>query len=186
MVGARLDDMQQSINEISDAASSQPVAAEGEAEPGTPLSGQGRLDPSLRFPDRELRSYTALQLGNYTQRVFGASWDWGPSSSVPALDIVPEVSLAFGEGKPAWMTAANMQYRLPWVIERESFWISPITSLGLGLSYQDGPDVVLNLLYGANVQLARARSNPVNLFVAHRGIDLFHRDRIILGLSLDR
>ena len=86
------------------------------------------------------------------------------------------------------MAAGNLQYRPPWVFEHDSFWISPVTSFGLGLLNQDGPGLVLNASYGLHVQLRRDHwdGTPVNLYVAHQGIGLFRRDRLIFGLSLER
>ena len=54
---------------------------------------------------------------------------------------------------------------------------------------QDGTELVLNASYGVNVQLRRIRSgggDPLNLYVAHQGLDLFESNRLILGLSLER
>ena len=48
---------------------------------------------------------------------------------------------------------------------------------------------MLNASYGVNVQLRRIRSgggDPLNLYVAHQGLDLFESNRLILGLSLER
>ena len=87
------------------------------------------------------------------------------------------------------MASGNFQYRFPWVFERDSFWISPVTSFGLGLLNQDGTGLVLNASYGIHMQLRRDRGDgipPVNLYVAHQGVGLFGRDRLIFGLSLER
>ena len=70
-----------------------------------------------------------------------------------------------------------------------AYWISPVASFGPGLLDQDGTELVLNASYGVNVQLWRIRSgggDPLNLYVAHQGLDLFESNRLILGLSLER
>ena len=198
LVESRLDEMQRSVEEIArDEAerAAPPVSApatevtDPEAVEEEPSSGQSRLDPSLGFPDRELRPYTAVQLAGHTQWVFGVAWDRGPVDTFDAFDIVPEVAFGFGQAAPTWMAATNFQYRLPWVVARETFWVSPVVSLGVGLLNQDGTELVLNASYGAHIQIARARTrdgDPVSIYIAHQGIDLFDGDRLILGLSLER
>ena len=88
------------------------------------------------------------------------------------------------------MVAVNLQYRLRGkVFERDTYWISPVASFGPGLLDQDGTELVLNASYGVNVQLRRIRSgggDPLSLYVAHQGLDLFESNRLILGLSLER
>ncbi len=160
----------------------EPVVVEQVADPS-------RLDPSLRFPARELRPYTGILGGPDTQWVFGVAVDWGPSDTFTSFDIVPEASLSVGQGKRTWMVAANFQYRIPWVFERDTYWINPVTSFGPGLLKQDGTEIVLNAAYGVNVQFRRGfgyRGDPVNIYIAHQGIDLFDRERLIVGLSLER
>ena len=178
---SRLDDMQRKLDETAKAAADTLSA-------GGAIFGRSGLDSSLGFPARELRPYTAIQVSRHWQWVAGFAWDWGPSDTFDAFNIVPEVALGFGQGKPTWMAAGNLQYRPPWVFERDSFWISPVTSFGLGLLNQDGPGLVLNASYGIHVQLRRDHwdGTPVNLYVAHQGIGLFRRDRLIFGLSLER
>ena len=160
----------------------EPVVVEQVADPT-------RLDPSLRFPARELRPYTGILGGPNTQWVFGVAVDWGPSDTFTSFDIVPEASLSVGQGKRTWMVAANFQYRIPWVFERDTYWINPVTSFGPGLLKQDGTEIVLNASYGVNVQFRRGlgyRGDPVNIYIAHQGIDLFDSERLIVGLSLER
>ena len=85
--------------------------------------------------------------------------------------------------------AANLQYRPPWLYQRESWWISPVTSFGLGVLNQDGSELVLNASWGVNVQLSHVRGvsgEPLNLYIAHQGIDLFRKERLILGMSVER
>lgn len=182
---SRLDDMQRKLDEII-----RTKAAVADTLPAKALVfGHTGLDFSLGFPSQELRPYTAIQFSRHWQWVAGFAWDRGPSDILDAFNIVPEVALGFGQGKPTWMAAGNLQYRFPWVFERDSFWISPVTSFGLGLLNQDGTGLVLNASYGIHVQLRRDRgdgSPPVNLYVAHQGIGLFRRDRLIFGLSLER
>lgn len=148
-----------------------------------------RLDPSLGFPARELRPYTGVLGGPHTQWIFGVAADWGPSDHLKAFNFVPEASLSLGQGKPSWMVAANLQYRPPWLYQRDSWWISPVTSFGLGVLNQDGSELVVNASWGVNIQLSRVRAawgEPLNLYIAHQGIDLFRNERLILGMSVER
>ena len=148
-----------------------------------------RLDPSLGFPARELRPYTGILGGPHTQWIFGVAADWGPSDRLTAFNVVPEASLSLGQGKPSWMVAANLQYRPPWLYQRDSWWISPVTSFGLGVLNQDGSELVVNASWGVNVQLSRVRGawgEPLNLYIAHQGIDLFREERLIVGMSVER
>ena len=187
---SRLDDMQRKLDEIARMkAVADTLPAKPDAGVGAPVFGHTGLDSSLGFPSRELRPYTAIQFSRHWQWVAGFAWDRGLSNTFKPFNIVPEVALGFGQGKPTWMASGNFQYRFPWVFERDSFWISPVTSLGLGLLNQDGTGLVLNASYGIHVQLRRARGDgtpPVNLYIAHQGIGLFRRDRLIFGLSLER
>ena len=194
LVESRLEEMRRALGGI---ARSVPAgepgrtgpSADGEEPPGEPETAPTRLDPSLGFPARELRPYASIQLGDDVQWVFGLAADLGPSDTFRSLDIVPEVSVGVGRGRTAWMIAANLQYRFTKVFERETFWVGPLAALGLGLLNQDGSEIVLNLLYGANVQLRRVGGvggDRLNLFVAHQGVDLFRRDRVVVGLSLER
>ena len=189
-----LDDMRRRLEETARAIDANedavaiPAADTVSAGPGAGVASPSGLDPSLGFPYAELRPYTAVQIGRDAQWVYGIAWDQGPGDVLAAFNFVPEVALGIGEGKPSWMASANMQYRIPWLFERDSFWISPVASIGLGLLNQDGNDIVLNVSYGAHMQLRRdgGDGNPVNIYVAHQGVDLFGRDRMILGLSLER
>jgi hypothetical protein len=149
----------------------------------------GRLDPSLGFPARELRPYTGILGGPHTQWIFGVAADWGPSDRLTAFNVVPEASLSLGQGKPSWMVAANLQYRPPWLYQRATWWISPVTSFGLGVLNQDGSELVVNASWGVNIQLSRVRTGwgePLNLYIAHQGIALFREERLILGMSVER
>jgi len=151
--------------------------------------GDSRLDPALGFPARELRPYTGVLGGPDTQWIFGVAADWGPSDHLKAFNFVPEASLSLGQGKPSWLVAANLQYRPPWLYQRDSWWISPVTSFGLGVLNQDGSELVLNASWGVNVQLSHVRGvsgEPLNLYIAHQGIDLFRKERLILGMSVER
>ena len=191
LLKSRLDDMQRRLDEIArtKAAAADTLPTEPDAGVEAPVFERTGLDSSLGFPSQELRPYTAIQFSRHWQWVFGFAWDRGPSDILDAFNIVPEVALGFGQGKPTYMASGNLQYRFPWVFERDSFWISPVTSFGLGLLNQDGIELVLNASYGIHVQLRRDRGDgtpPVNLYVAHQGIGLFRRDRLIFGLSLER
>ena len=151
--------------------------------------GDSRLDPALGFPARELRPYTGVLGGPHTQWIFGVAADWGPSDHLKAFNFVPEASLSLGQGKPSWLVAANLQYRPPWLYQRDSWWISPVTSFGLGVLNQDGSELVLNASWGVNLQLSRVRGvsgEPLNLYIAHQGIDLFRKERLIVGMSVER
>ena len=188
---SHLDDMQRRLDEIArtEAAAADTLPTEPDAGVEAPVFGRTGLDSSLGFPSQELRPYTAIQFSRHWQWVFGFAWDRGPSDILDAFNIVPEVALGFGQGKPTYMASGNLQYRFPWVFERDSFWVSPVTSFGLGLLNQDGTELVLNASYGIHVQLRRDRwdgISPVNLYVAHQGVGLFRRDRLIFGLSLER
>ena len=186
LLKSRLDDMQRRLDEI---ARTKAAADTLDAGVVGPVFDHTRLDSSLGFPSRELRPYTAIQFSRHWQWVAGFAWDRGPSNILDGFNIVPEIALGFGQGKPTWMASGNFQYRFPWVFERDSFWISPVTSFGLGLLNQDGTELVLNASYGIHVQLRRDHWDdipPVNLYVAHQGVGLFRRDRLIFGLSLER
>ena len=176
----------------------EPAPARAEAEPapveldpGLPqqVHGGSRLDPSLGFPAHELRPYTGILGGQHTQWIFGVAADWGPSDHLSAFNVVLEASLSLGQGKPSWMVAANLQYRPPWIYQRDSWWISPVTAFGLGMLNQDGSELVLNASWGVNIQLSRVRGisgEPLNLYIAHQGIDLFRKERLIVGMSVER
>ena len=189
LLKSRLDDMQRRLDEIARTkAAADTLSAGPDASVEASVFGHTGLDSSLGFPARELRPYTAIQFSRHWQWVAGFAWDRGPSDILDGFNIVPEVTLGFGQGKPTWMASSNLQYRFPWLFERDSFWISPITSFGLGLLNQDGIGLVLNASYGIHVQLRRDHGDgpPVNLYVAHQGVGLFRRDRLIFGLSLER
>ena len=187
---SRLDDMQRRLDEIARTeVAADTLPAEPDSSVKAPVFGRTGLDSSLGFPSRDLRPYTAIQFSRHWQWIAGFAWDPGLSNTFKPFNIVPEVALGFGQGKPTYMASGNLQYRFPWVFERDSFWISPVTSFGLGLLNQDGIGLVLNASYGIHVQLRRDRGDgtpPVNLYVAHQGIGLFRRDRLIFGLSLER
>lgn len=169
----------------------EPELAPVESNPDHPeqVYGDSRLDPSLGFPARELRPYTGILGGPHTQWIFGVAADWGPSDHLGAFNVVPEASISLGQGKPSWMVAANLQYRPPWLYQRDSWWISPVTSFGLGVLNQDGSELVVNASWGVNLQLSRVRAawgEPLNLYIAHQGIDLFRKERLIVGMSVER
>lgn len=205
-VDARLDEMERRMEETARVEAATPVdvgpqdapvmAVEPDPEPVDPetsfpeqVYGGGRLDPALGFPARELRPYTGVLGGPHTQWIFGVAADWGPSDHLKAFNFVPEASLSLGQGKPSWLVAANLQYRPPWLYQRDNWWISPVTSFGLGVLNQDGSELVLNASWGVNLQLSRVRGvsgEPLNLYIAHQGIDLFRKERLIVGMSVER
>ena len=167
----------------------EPVPVEPDLDLPEQVRDGSRLDPSLGFPARELRPYTGVLGGPHTQWIFGVAADWGPSDRLTAFNVVPEASLSLGQGKPSWMVAANLQYRPPWLYQRATWWISPVTSFGLGVLNQDGSELVVNASWGVNIQLSRVRGpwgEPLNLYIAHQGIDLFREERLILGISVER
>ena len=167
----------------------EPVPIEPDFDLPEQVYDGSRLDPALGFPAHELRPYTGVLGGPHTQWIFGVAADWGPSDRLTAFNFVPEASLSLGQGKPSWLVAANLQYRPPWLYRRDSWWISPVTSFGLGVLNQDGSELVLNASWGVNVQLSHVRGvsgEPLNLYIAHQGIDLFRKERLILGMSVER
>lgn len=199
-VDARLDEMERKMEETARVEADATVEAEPQdapvmavepelAPPSEQAYGDSRLDPALGFPAHELRPYTGVLGGPDTQWIFGVAADWGPSDHLKAFNFVPEASLSLGQGKPSWLVAANLQYRPPWLYQRDSWWISPVTSFGLGVLNQDGSELVLNASWGVNLQLSHVRGvsgEPLNLYIAHQGIDLFRKERLILGMSVER
>jgi hypothetical protein len=167
--------------------------AEREREPAQrvvvavePAIERGGLDPELGFPRREIRAYSGLGFRDDTQFMMGVAADFGPVSTGSSFRLLPEFALGLGGPETSWMAAANLQYRIPWVLERDRFWINPLVSVGAGLLHEGNLEAVLNAMYGVNFQIKRANRSSFNLFAAHQGIQFFDRDRILFGVSLGR
>ena len=138
-----------------------------------------------------LVTYTGANLTDGTQALLGTRLDLGPVGGYSSLRFVPELALGWGEGARSVMAVGNVQLRLPTMRLGQFPTFTPQLGLGAGLlhfneevSGRDGLDGVLNLGYGAAIDLWQSSSNrnvPV-LVVEHQGVDLFSLNRLIAGL----
>jgi hypothetical protein len=161
-------------------AGGQPGVAR-EREPG----GRG-FDPR----PRAFWPYAGGNLDRPRQFVLGIRTDLGPlSPSRPALRLVPEAAIGFGEATNSVMIAGHFQYDLDTVSLRGTS-IIPYGYAGPGFLFLGDPprgraktEAVLNFGYGIVVPVPNRGPRP-RVFIEHQGIDLFDLNRLIIGLRL--
>jgi hypothetical protein len=124
------------------------------------------------------------------QFVMGIRTDLGPlSASRPALRLVPEAAIGFGEATNSVMIAGHFQYDVN-TIDLSGASIIPYGYAGPGFLFLGDPprgrartEAVLNFGYGIVVPVPNRGPRP-RLFIEHQGVDLFDLNRLIIGLRL--
>jgi hypothetical protein len=134
--------------------------------------------------------YAGGNLDRPRQFVVGIRTDLGPlSASRPALRLVPEAAIGFGEATNSVMIAGHFQYDLDTVTLRGTS-IIPYGYAGPGFLFLGDPprgraktEAVLNFGYGIVVPVPNRGPRP-RVFIEHQGVDLFDLNRLIIGLRL--
>jgi hypothetical protein len=124
------------------------------------------------------------------QFVMGIRTDLGPlSASRPALRLVPEAAIGFGEATNSVMIAGHFQYDLN-TVRLSGTSIIPYGYAGPGFLFLGDPprgraktEAVLNFGYGIVVPVPNRGPSP-RVFIEHQGVDLFDLNRLIIGLRL--
>ena len=134
--------------------------------------------------------YAGGNLDHPGQFVMGIRTDLGPlTASRPALRLVPEAAIGFGEATNSVMIAGHFQYDLDTVNLRGTS-IIPYGYAGPGFLFLGDPprgraktEAVLNFGYGIVVPVPNRGPSP-RVFIEHQGVDLFDLNRLIIGLRL--
>jgi hypothetical protein len=157
-------------------------------EPGARASERrgGGFDP---YP-RAWWPWVGGNLDRPRQVVAGIRVDLGPlSASRPALRLVPEAAIGFGEATNSVMISGHFQYDLKALSLRGTA-VQPYAYAGPGFLFLGDPprgrartEAVLNLGYGIVVPVPNRGPRP-RLFLEHQGVDLFDLNRLVIGLRL--
>lgn len=145
--------------------------------------------PSASVRARSFAAYTGLNVNENAQFVVGARLDVGPvTRRTPNLRFVPEFAIGIGEGTTTLLNA-SAQYRPSAFDIRDFGFVQLYGALGLGayVGTFEGDrqlDLTLNPAYGVEFTIAdlRAATGTSQLFAEHQGIDLFQRNRFVVGL----
>ena len=149
----------------------------------------GRVQPATRVQPRSFSVYTGLNVNENAQWVIGGRLNVGPiSRDYPNLVFVPEVALGLGQGTTTLLNA-NAQYR-PSPFDVTDFGLVQLYGqLGVGayVGTFEGDrelDLTLNPAYGVEFTIADllATTGTSQLFAEHQGVDLFQRNRFVVGL----
>lgn len=129
----------------------------------------------------DTRTYGGMNLQNRTQAVLGARFDFGPLEVGSPLRFTPELALGFGEGDPTLLAMGNVQYTLGLFGNRN---FAPYFVAGAGFY---SPTVLgVNTGIGVSADFMVNRSNPIRAFAEWDGINIFNRNRVLVGISLTR
>lgn len=153
----------------------------------TVLTAEREDRPGVSREARETRPYTGLAVSDDTQLLLGVATDIGPAWSGSAFNLVPQVAVGIGEGKPSLMLNASLEYRFNQFSVGDRFRFTPMLSAGPSLVNQEGTDVRLSTFLGTGVTLVDDSGDAdVNLFTGYQGVDFFDSGRLLLGLRLMR
>ena len=156
------------------------------APDGDVRSAQPRLQ---QVQPRSFSVYTGLNVNENAQLVIGGRLNVGPiTAGTPNLLFVPEFAVGLGEGTTTLLNA-NAQYRPTTLAIRDFGLVQLYGQLGLGayVGTFEGDrqlDLTLNPGYGVEFTLADLRdvTGTSQLFAEHQGVDLFKRNRFVVGL----
>jgi hypothetical protein len=158
-------------------------------QPGVP-SAREREGSGFDPRPRAWWPYVGGNLDRPRQFVLGIRTDLGPLSAArPALRLVPEAAIGFGEATNSVMIAGHFQYDVN-TIDLSGTSIIPYGYAGPGFLFMGDPprgrartEAVLNFGYGIVVPVPNRGPRP-RLFIEHQGVDLFDLNRLIIGLRL--
>ncbi len=146
------------------------------------------VQPARRVQPRSFSVYAGLNVNDNAQFVLGGRLNVGAiTPGTPNFLFVPEFALGLGEGTTTFLNA-NAQYR-PGAFDLRDFGLVQLYGqLGLGLyvgTFQGDRqlDLTLNPAYGLEFTIADLRNmvGTSQLFVEHQGVDLFKRNRFVVG-----
>lgn len=123
--------------------------------------------------------FLGVSTGDGTQFVVSGRIDLGPWSPGSRLDLVPELSLAVGDGRTTIMGMANARYAI-----NAGGSVRPYVMVGGGLS--NDKLFVLGTSVGLSANLRAAAQKPLYGFAEIQGINGFYTTRFLIGLSTRR
>ena len=139
------------------------------------------LSRLTNFDIRQTRPYLGANVDNPTQLVLGGRANLGPVTPNSRFDFVPDVAFGIGEGDPTLLVAANLQYSLG--STGGDYDIRPYVAAGAGFFSRSF--LSLNAAVGTSLDLRTGLDAP-RMFVEYQGINLYARNRLIVGVALDR
>lgn len=144
-------------------------------------------DPRVSRESRELRPYSGIATGDDTQLLAGVATDIGPAWAGSAFNLVPQVAVGVGEGKPSILLNASLEYRFNEFAVGEKLRFTPMFSAGPTLLSQDGTNIRLSTFIGTGVALTEPSDEVgLNLFTGYQGVDFFGDGRLLVGIRLMR
>jgi hypothetical protein len=130
---------------------------------------------------RETHPYIGVSF-DPTQFVIGGRLNLGPVTPNSPFNLVPELAFGIGEDDPTLLLAANLQYNFGAI--GGGIPLSPYVSVGGGLFSKTF--LAVNAAVGTSVNLRDAGfGEPLRGFVEFQGLNLFNRQRLLVGLSID-
>lgn len=130
--------------------------------------------------------YTGYTLNGVNTSVVGARFDVGALPGI-GLRIAPEFASSISSNNADFLAATGLQTKLIRIKVGETRKLVSYGRVGAGILWtQDAP--TQTLLIGAYGLTLESVENPLGtrLFVEHQGLDLFKKNRILLGLTWGR
>lgn len=137
----------------------------------------GRFNYSLQGT----QLYTGINIDDPTQALVGARFDLGPITPRSPLDLVGELAFGLGESDPTLLVTLNS--RLNFGSLGGETRIDPYLTAGFGVFSKTA--LTLNFGYGANFNV-RFRDQLWRAFAEHQGLNLYNRNRLLLGVNFIR
>lgn len=134
-----------------------------------------------RWNVQEYRPYGGVNVDDPSQLLFGFRADMGAITTGSAFQLVPEVAFGVGEGGTTVLVAGNVQYEVGTLGTRYA--ITPYVEAGAGVFSES--ILAINVGYGAAFDFTPG-SADLRGFVEHQGINFFDRNRLLIGLRLER
>jgi len=130
--------------------------------------------------------YIGTDLSGGTAIVIGSRFDVGAFPIIP-LRVVPEFASTITDSNASFLLNIGLQANLFGIKIGETRKLIPHVRAGGGVMWQQNTNeqAILNFAGGLTLQ-STTDPKGTRLFVEYQGLDKFHQNRILVGLSLGR
>jgi len=131
--------------------------------------------------------YTGYTLNGVNTSVVGARFDVGALPGI-GLRIAPEFASSISSDNADFLVAAGLQAKLIRVKVGETKKLVSYGRVGAGILWAQKDVPTQTLLIGAYGLTLESVENPLGtrLFVEHQGLDMFKKNRLLVGLTWGR
>lgn len=133
------------------------------------------------FDIRQTLPYLGVNVDDPTQLIVGGRVNFGPITPNSRIDFLPEVAFGIGEDDPTLLVAANLRYSFG--STGGDFEIRPYVTAGAGFFSRSF--LAVNAALGTSFDLRNGLDAP-RAFVEYQGVNLYERNRLLVGVTLNR